>query len=80
MRFAEILRQVADTLDQQNSNSSPFTHQPVVTPSQVPVDQPCDTEPSNEPEVEPMVLNIELVEPQSEPDEIIALKKSAGIM
>ena len=80
MRFEEILRALADTIEQHGQNSSPFTHQPVVTPSEVPVDQPCDTEPSTKAEVEPMVLNIELVEPQSEPDEIIALKKSAGIM
>ena len=80
MRFEEILRALADTIEQQNHNSSPFTHQPVVTPNEMPVDQPCDAEQSPELEVEPAVLKIELVEPTAEPDEIIALKKSAGIM
>jgi len=80
MRFAEILRQLADTLDQQNSNNSPFTHQPVVTPAEMPVDQPCDVEPSTDVEVNPIALKIELVEPSTEPDELAALKKSAGIM
>jgi hypothetical protein len=80
MRFEEILRALADTIEQQNSNNSPFTHQPVVTPSDVAVDQPCDVEQSTDVGVEPVALKIELIEPSTETDELAILKKSAGIM
>jgi hypothetical protein len=75
MRFAEILRQVADALDQQNQNTSPFTY----TGNEVPVDQPCNAEQSTDLDSTPIALKIDLVEPTDVSDEIIALKKSAGI-